>query len=103
MPRFRPFDTPSFGSIQQAEGRGSSSSGLKIQVLKTMMPRLFLPGLWFVAAVSGQTIAIRAGTVLDGKGGVQKNVRITIQGSRILRAELGGSPTVDFHLYAGSG
>jgi imidazolonepropionase-like amidohydrolase len=55
-------------------------------------------GLWFVAAFSGQTIAIRAGTVVDGKGGVQKNVRITIQGSRILRVEPGGSGAVNYDL-----
>jgi imidazolonepropionase-like amidohydrolase len=62
------------------------------------MLRSFVLGLWFVAAVSGQTIAIRAGTVLDGKGGVQKNVRITIQGSRILRVEPGGSGAVNYDL-----
>ena len=31
------------------------------------MRRSFLTGIWFAAAVSGQTIAIRAGTVLDGE------------------------------------
>jgi imidazolonepropionase-like amidohydrolase len=62
------------------------------------MRRSFLTGIWFAAAVSGQTIAIRAGTVLDGRGGVQKNVRITIQGSRILRAEPGGSGAVNYDL-----
>ena len=62
------------------------------------MLRLFLPGLWFVAAVWGQAVTIRAGTLLDGKGGVQKNVRITIQGSKILRAEPGGSGAVNYDL-----
>jgi imidazolonepropionase-like amidohydrolase len=62
------------------------------------MLRSFLLGLLFVAAFSGQTIAIRAGTVVDGKGGVQKNVRIAIQGSRILRVEPGGSGAVNYDL-----
>src|SRR6266436_5045022 len=62
------------------------------------MLRLFLAGLWIVSAVSGQAVTIRAGTLLDGKGGVQKNVRITIQGSKILRAEPGGSGAVNYDL-----
>ena len=62
------------------------------------MLRSSLLGLFFAAAVCGQTITIRAGTVLDGKGGIQKNVRLTIQGSKILRAEPGGTGAVDYDL-----
>src|SRR5260370_32079999 len=62
------------------------------------MLRSFLTGLWLAGEISGQTIAIRAGTVLDGKGGIQENVRITIQGSRILRVEPGGTSPVNYDL-----
>ena len=63
-----------------------------------MMLRSFLAVLWSAAAVSGQTISIRAGTLLDGKGGVQTNVRVTIQGTKILRVEPGGTGAVNYDL-----
>src|SRR5262245_50413233 len=37
------------------------------------------------AAAAQQPVTIRAGTVIDGKGGVQRNQVITIDGSRIAR------------------
>jgi imidazolonepropionase-like amidohydrolase len=45
-----------------------------------------------------QPITIRAGTVIDGKGGVQRNAVITIEGSRIVRlGDAGAQPaTYDF-------
>ena len=42
-----------------------------------------------LAAAAQQTLTIRAGTVIDGKGGVQRNQVVTIEGSRIAR--IGGS------------
>jgi imidazolonepropionase-like amidohydrolase len=60
--------------------------------------RLLFLTLWLVAAASGQTLTIRAGTVLDGKGGIRKNVRLTIQGSKITRVEPGGTGIVDYDL-----
>src|SRR5215831_2793563 len=62
------------------------------------MRRSFLLGLSLAAALSGQTITIRAGTVLDGKGGIQKNVRLAIQGSKILRVDPGGAGAVNYDL-----
>src|ERR1700677_3939091 len=53
----------------------------------------------FAAAGSAQTpVTIRAGTMLDGKGGIQRNVRITIEGSKILRVEPGAGGAVTYDL-----
>ncbi|HMA74034.1 MAG TPA: amidohydrolase family protein [Xanthobacteraceae bacterium] len=40
---------------------------------------------WKATAAAQQLITIRAGTVLDGKGGVQRNAVITIDGTRIVK------------------
>src|SRR5215213_10985134 len=51
-----------------------------------------------VLTVSAQTpqankqIVIAAGTVLDGKGGVLRNTRIVIQGSKIVRIDPNAAP-----------
>jgi imidazolonepropionase-like amidohydrolase len=49
-------------------------------------------------AAAQQPITVRAGTVIDGKGGVQRNAVITIEGSRIVRLGDGGAQpaTYDF-------
>jgi imidazolonepropionase-like amidohydrolase len=47
-------------------------------------------------AAAQQPIAIRAGTLIDGKGGVQKNVVVTIDGARIARIGGGDKVTYDF-------
>jgi imidazolonepropionase-like amidohydrolase len=49
-------------------------------------------------SVAQQPITIRAGTVIDGKGGVQRNAVITVEGSRIVRLGDGGAQpaTYDF-------
>jgi imidazolonepropionase-like amidohydrolase len=54
-------------------------------------------GLTSLAAAQ-QPITIRAGTILDGKGGVQRNAVIAIEGSRILKLGDGAaeSATYDF-------
>ena len=52
--------------------------------------------LWLAGTACAQTITIRAGTLLDGKGGVQRNVRLTIEGSKITRIDSGsGAVTYD--------
>lgn len=59
------------------------------------MPHRLVPGLLIAAATllapppaTGQApIVIRAGTLLDGKGGAQRDVAIVVQGSRIQRVE----------------
>ena len=58
------------------------------------MKRLLLLGCAATAAVCAQPaakrIVIQAGTVLDGKGGIQKNQQIVIEGSRIVAVKPGG-------------
>ena len=51
-----------------------------------------------VGALAQQPLTIRAGTILDGKGGVQRNSVITIEGAKIARLDTGsGAPvTYDF-------
>ena len=41
-------------------------------------------------------ITIRAGTLLDGKGGSQRDITIVIEGSKIQRVGAGGAATYDF-------
>lgn len=50
------------------------------------------------AAAQGTPIVIRAGTLIDGKGGVQRNVTVVVDGSRIQRVggADGGPTTYDF-------
>ena len=43
-------------------------------------------------------ITIKAQTVLDGKGGVQHNVRITVEGAKIVRVEPNSSASADYNL-----
>src|SRR5260370_18234274 len=45
-----------------------------------------------------QTITIRAATMLDGRGGIHKNVRLTIEGTKITRVELAGNGPVTYDL-----
>src|ERR1700730_11924012 len=51
------------------------------------------------AATAQQPITIRAGTLIDGKGGVERNATITIDGQRIAalgrNGEAGGNVTYD--------
>jgi imidazolonepropionase-like amidohydrolase len=61
--------------------------------------------LWFTlavllpAAASAQNATvIRAGTLLDGRGGVQRNVTVVIEGSRIARIEFGTAVTPTYDL-----
>lgn len=63
----------------------------KLQLLAMM-------SLLFVAPLAAQepTIIIRAGLLLDGKGGAQRNADIVVQGSKIVKiAPATGKPTYD--------
>ena len=55
-----------------------------------MMLRFAGLALLLASGVPAQTITVRAGTLLDGKGGVQKNVRLIVQGPKIVRVDSGG-------------
>jgi imidazolonepropionase-like amidohydrolase len=49
------------------------------------------------ASVSAQqSITIRAGAVLDGKGGVLRNAVVAVEGSRILRVGIGAAETATY-------
>ena len=60
--------------------------------------------LWLCLQTSGQvpeaprSIVIRAGTLLDGKGGTLHDIRITIQGSRIVCVDSAKGQTFDYEL-----
>ena len=54
-------------------------------------------GCALAASLNAQT-TIRASTMLDGKGGVQHNVRITIEGSKIARIEPDAKGPVNYDL-----
>jgi len=49
------------------------------------------------AALNAQ-ITVRASTMLDGKGGVRHNVRITINGSKVVRVDPDGNGSVNYDL-----
>ncbi len=56
----------------------------------------FILGFVFAIALAGaqtQPVVIQGGTVLDGKGGVLKNVRIVVQGGKIVRVESAAGPS----------
>src|SRR5215472_16614349 len=41
---------------------------------------------------AAQSIAIKTGMLIDGKGGVQRNVVVSVEGSKIARIEPAGAP-----------
>src|SRR6266404_8976271 len=49
-------------------------------------------------ATAQQLITIRAGTLIDGRGGVQRNAAIAIDGSRIVKLGNGAAETVTYDL-----
>jgi imidazolonepropionase-like amidohydrolase len=55
--------------------------------MKPAKVTLFLFAFSLLAAAQQETVVIRAGTLLDGKGRVQHNVLIVVQGGKIVRAE----------------
>jgi imidazolonepropionase-like amidohydrolase len=60
---------------------------------------VFLALLWSFASAAGQTgrLVLHAGTLLDGKGGQQSNVTITVENGKIAKLENGlrGKPDYD--------
>ena len=61
----------------------------------SILSAAFLFGL---AAVSGLSTTIQATRVFDGKGAIRQNVRITVEGSKIIRVESGSSGPADYNL-----
>ena len=56
----------------------------------------FILGFVFALVLAGaqtQPVVIQGGTVLNGKGGVLKNVRIVVQGGKIVRVESAAGPS----------
>jgi imidazolonepropionase-like amidohydrolase len=47
-------------------------------------------------AAAQQSVTIRAGTVLDGKGGVQRNAVVAVEGTRIAKVGNGAAETVTY-------
>ena len=59
----------------------------------------YLAAIACVVGTAGRAqvpITIRAGTLLDGKGGSQRDITIVIEGSKIQRIGAGGAATYDF-------
>jgi imidazolonepropionase-like amidohydrolase len=56
-----------------------------------------LIGMTAISAAQ-QPVTVRAGTVIDGKGGIQRNAVIAIEGSRIARLGEGGVQPVTYDL-----
>jgi hypothetical protein len=58
------------------------------------MRRILSPTLAFLACAAlghaQSAVTIRVGVMLDGKGGIRRNVTITIEGSKILRVDPAG-------------
>jgi len=63
-----------------------------------VMKKIFLGLLLLSAPVLSQEkpIVIRAGTLLDGKGGIKHNVSITVEGSKI--SNIGSAPGITYDL-----
>jgi len=47
-----------------------------------------------------QTVTIKTGTLIDGKGGVQRNVVVSVEGSKIARIEPAGAAKSTYDLSA---
>src|SRR5580700_8715871 len=55
--------------------------------------------LFAIAALcAAQSIVVKTGTLIDGKGGVQRNVSVVIEGSRIVRVEPAGRGKATYDL-----
>lgn len=65
---------------------------------RRLLPRfLGACGLLLAAPVAAQSpIAIRAGTLIDGRGGVRRDVTVVVEGSRIRRVEGAGTQPVTY-------
>ena len=49
---------------------------------------------------AAQSITIKTGTLIDGKGGVQRNVVVSVEGSKIVRIEPAGAAKSTYDLSA---
>lgn len=63
-----------------------------------MRSLVLLIGLAAFASGQSTRIVIRAGTALDGKGGLLKNVRIVVEGSKITEISRGNSSPITYDL-----
>lgn len=63
-----------------------------------MRALVLLIGLAAFASGQSTRIVIRAGTALDGKGGLLKNVRIVVEGSKITEISRGNSSPITYDL-----
>src|SRR5258705_5851167 len=53
---------------------------------------------WKTTAAAQQPVTIRAGTILDGKGGVQRNAVIAVEGSLIVKLSNSSSEALTYDL-----
>jgi len=68
-------------------------------ISRSFKAALFSGAVWAIAtAAAAGPITIRAGELIDGKGGVAKNVTLTVDGSKIVKVQPGfaGPVTYDF-------
>ena len=56
--------------------------------------------LAFASLCTAQSITIKTGTLIDGKGGVQSNVVVSVEGSKIARIEPAGAAKSTYDLSA---
>ncbi|MCI0348329.1 MAG: hypothetical protein L0Z53_02800, partial [Acidobacteriales bacterium] len=77
--------------VDRACGRTASASGAYLAKQKAMSGRSAPNG------VKGKRVVIEASLVLDGKGGVLRNTRIVVEGSKIVAIDPKAGP-VDYDL-----
>jgi len=65
-----------------------------MQILKTVIT--FVALMTIAMSASAQPLTIRAGTMLDGKGGLQRNAVIAIDGSKIATINTGATAPVSY-------
>jgi imidazolonepropionase-like amidohydrolase len=68
---------------------------MRIRLSVAALAGVALIGITSLAAAQ-QPVTIRAGTVLDGKGGVQRNAVIAVEGSRIVKVGDGAAETATY-------
>ncbi|MBK5257192.1 MAG: amidohydrolase family protein [Vicinamibacteria bacterium] len=64
----------------------------------TLLPGMEAVEAWAAESPSASPITLRAAAVLDGRGGVLRNARITVVGSRITRIEANASGPATYDL-----
>src|SRR5262245_65386298 len=70
---------------------GPSMRYLRISILTSLLlVSAFMAreaGVWVAASQEPAPVIIQVGTLLDGKGGVQRNTNIVVQGTKIARID----------------